>query len=150
MKKKYIIIFLIIMSVNLTCRFIMTPDISTLRAVIMTVFLIILPFIYAYGSFYFTRLSWKTVGIVSAAVIVSGGIMVLFADNKLPLSEFGWIYMQLPSLIFSFIAAYFTFSAKTRHKKIQNFASFLTADIAAAVCFFGFCSLLVSWSNSSM
>ena len=150
MKKRYIIIFLIITAVNLICKFLMPSDISNLRALVFTVFSVIMPFVYVFGAIRFSKLSWKTVGVVSGAILVTGIIMVLFADINPPLGEFVWICMQIPSLIFSFIAGYFTFSAKTKSKKIKTFARFIPLLILSAVFVYGFCSFMVSWSNSSM
>ena len=103
MKKRYIIIFLIITAVNLICKFLMPSDISNLRALVFTVFSVVLPFIYVFVAIHFSKLSWKTVGVVSGAMLASGGIMVLFAGINPPLGEFGWVCMQIPSLIFSYL-----------------------------------------------
>lgn len=150
MKKRYIIIFLIITAVNLICKFLMPSDISDLRALVFTVFSVVLPFVYVFGAIFFSALSWITVGVVSGAMIASGGIMVLFAGDNPPLGEFGWIFSQVPSLIYSFIAGYFTFSAKTKDKRIKTFSGFIPLLILSAVFVYGFCSFMVSWSNSSM
>ncbi len=150
MKKRYIIIFLIITAVNILCKFLMPSDISDLRALVFTVFSVVLPFVYVFGAIYFSKLSWKTVSVVSAAIFISGGIMALFAGVNPPLGEFGWICLQIPSLIFSFIAGYFTFSAKTKNKKINTFAGFIPLLILSTVFVYGFCSFMVSWRNSSI
>ncbi len=150
MKKRYIIIFLIIIAANLLCKFLMPSDISDLRALVFTVFSVIMPFVYVFGAIMFSDLSWKTVGVVSGAMLASSGIMVLFAGINPPLGEFGWICTQIPTLIYSFIAGYFTFSAKTKNKKIKTFAGFIPLLILSAVFVYSFCSFMVSWSNSSM
>lgn len=150
MKKRYIIIFLIITAVNLICKFLIPSDISELRALVFTVFSVVLPFIYVFVAIHFSKLSWKTVGVVSGAMLASGGIMVLFAGDNPPLGEFGWLNTQIPFLIYSFIAGYFTFSAKTKNKKIKTFAGFVPPLILAFIFFYSFCSILISWGNSSM
>lgn len=150
MKKRYIIIFLVITTINLLCKFLMPSDLSDPRALVFTVFSVVLPFVYVFGAILFSDLSWKTIGIVSAAMITSGGIMILFAGDNPPLGEFGWIFSQVPSLIYSFIAGYFTFSAKTKNKKIKTFAGFVPPLILAFIFFYSFCSILISWGNSSM
>lgn len=150
MKKRYIIIFLIITAVNLICKFLIPSDFSDLRALVFTVFSVIMPFVYVFGAIIFSDLSWKTVGVVLGAMLASGGIMVLFAGNNPPLSEFGWLNTQIPFLIYSFIAGYFTFSAKTKNKKIKTFAGFVPPLILAFIFFYSFCSILISWGNSSM
>jgi len=150
MKKRYIIIFLIITAVNLICKLLLPPDISDLRALVFTVFSVIMPFVYVFGAIIFSDLSWKTVGVVSGAMLASGGIMVLFAGNNPPLGEFGWINTQIPFLIYSFIAGYFTFAAKTKDKRIKIFAGFVPPLILAFIFFYSFCSILISWGNSSM
>ena len=150
MKKRYIIIFLIITAVNLICKFLIPSDFSDLRALVFTVFSVIMPFVYVFGAIIFSDLSWKTVGVVLGAMLASGGIMVLFAGDNPPLGEFGWLNTQIPFLIYSFIAGYFTFTAKTKDKRIKTFAGFVPLLILAFIFFYSFWSFMVSWSNSSM
>lgn len=150
MKKRYIIIFLIITAINILCKFLMSFGLFDLMALAFTVFSVVLPFIYVFGAIHFSKLSWKTVGVVSGAILASGGIMVLFAGDNPPLGELGWIFSQVPSLIYSFIAGYFTFSAKTKNKKIKTFAGFVPLLILAFIFFYSYCSILISWSDSIM
>ena len=150
MKKTYIIAFSAIAAFNAVFRFIIPEDISHSRAAFITAFTVILPFAYDFSAFCFAKLSWKTVGIVSTALLASGGIMVLFGNGDAPLSELVWIFMQIPAMIFSFIAGYFTFSAKTKNKKIKTFASFIPPLILSVIFFYSFCSIMISWSNSIM
>ena len=150
MKKRYIIIFLIITAVNLICKFLIPSDFSDLRALVFTVFSVIMPFVYVFGAIIFSDLSWKTVGVVLGAMLASGGIMVLFAGDNPPLGEFGWLNTQIPFLIYSFIAGYFTFTAKTKDKRIKTFAGFVPLLILAFIFFYSFWSFMVSWGNSSM
>lgn len=150
MKKRYIIIFLIITAVNFLCKLLIPSDISDLRALVFTVFSVVMPLVYVFGAIIFSDLSWKTVGVVSGAILASGGVMVLFAGDNPPLGEFGWISTQIPFLIYSFIAGYFTFSAKTKDKRIKTFAGFVPPLILAFIFFYSFFSILISWGNSSM
>ncbi len=150
MKKRYIIAFSAIAAINAVFRFIIPEDISHARAAFITAFTVILPFAYAFSAFHFAKLSWKTVGIVTAALLASSGIMVLFGNGDAPLSELVWIFMQIPAMIFSFIAGYFTFSTKTKNKKIKTFASFIPPLILSVIFIYSFCSIMISWSNSIM
>lgn len=150
MKNRYIIVFTAIIILNLLFRFIMPDEISDVRAMIYSVFIVILPFIYANSGFFLAKLSWQTVGIVTAALLFSGIVMTVIFSSKPLLDEFGWIFMQIPSLLLSFGAGYFTFSQKTRRKKVTFFVTSMLVLILAFAAIYGFCSFMVSWSNSSM
>ncbi len=150
MKKKYLSEFFLIIAINLLFRFIMPNEISYARALFMAVFIVVLPYIYAFGSFCFTGLSLKTAGIALSAVLLSSVSMIFLGSRTPFLDELGWVCMQLPSLAISLAAGYFTFSAETQHKKLKNFGSTIPPLILAFICVHGFCSFMVSWANSSM
>lgn len=150
MKKRYLLTFFAIIVINLLFRLIMPDEISNTRATVMTIFIVVLPYIYAFSSFCFTGLSLKTAGIALSAVLLSGVPMIFLGNHTPLLDELGWICMQLPSLVISLAAGYFTFSAETQHKKLKNLGSTILPLVLAFICVHGFCSFMVSWANSSM
>lgn len=150
MKKRYLLIFFIIIVINLLFRLIIPDEISEVRAVIMTVFIVVLPYVYAFGAFGLTKLSWKTVGITLSAMLISGILMTFFGSRTPPLDELMWVCMQLPSLVLSLAAGYFTFSAETRHKKLKNLGSTVLPLVLAFICVYSFCSFMMNWANLSM
>ena len=137
MKKKHIIIFLIVSLVNIIFRFI---TLNSGAVFLDALCLVILPFVYAFLSLYFIKIEWEAALIDLAALTATAFIFFIYAiftKNILPLTEFVYVILQLPSLLTSLFAAHATFTIPNKGFKILFFTLSLIVVIAIA-CFFNY------------
>lgn len=147
MKKRYKIIFLIIVLSHIFFRLSELKTEITDYALYTTAYVVILPFVYAFISLCFIKTKWKAIVLNCSALITAAGIITIYTAANPPLTEFGLVIMQIPSLLISFLAAHITFSAKNKKWKITSFTLFLIVALAISAGLYYFTTATIGMAE---